>query len=634
MFTTVAKSIDSIFRCAAKILPVIASSTLLWFGIADVASAAQAGETKLIEEIEFVKSKDDSPPTDPNWQPVTLPLFKASPPFENMNDQETLWFRVALSELLTSEEELQSLYIWRHNMRLSVYLEDVYLGGTIHRDSGSEGIGWNHPILVDLPLNVPPSQFVYIKIEGGPGGTVLSPLMSGSRPELVEQFEARYLLQIRSAYWSFFLCLLLVMLSIWLWAQRRREILYLHFAAMSGLSALTMTFFFLDFVPVNLHVWLYVQHTATDWIAYFMICYVALALDRNWQRTKTLVLSLCFFTTTIYVLLPAYYFQPVAYMFDAAFSLILFFTGFRIIFDTFKQPNGTNIWFSVAFCGFFIINLHDFSAAFLSTPEEHIAASNWLHLNSPLMALAFFAHLVHRFISALEISEQLNRVLEQRVEQTRRALEESYAENREMELKSSVEAERQKIYRELHDDLGSKQVSIVHSAEGSRQSDLARGALESLRESIYKARHNQQTLSELLSAIELETRIRLEGAGVRFNSQLFEVSDDVVIPSAAYNLTRILREGVSNLLQHSNATEAELNINRDIQRLNFSLVDNGNGGVENFYANSGLSNMKFRAEKIGADLNWATANPGCRLVLQIDVRSIIPTPSNSPEPLS
>ncbi len=541
-----------------------------------------------------------------------------------MDDQETMWFRIPLADLQAKTSNLQSLYIWRHNMRLSVFLDELKLGGTI-KPGDWPSIGWNHPVLVDLPVTGDNHQFVYIRLEGGPGGSVLSPLASGSRPQLQQAYDQRYLLQIQTAIWSFFLCLLLTGLSLWLWSQRQKETLYLSFAAMSLLSALTLTFFFLDTVPYNLHLWLYIQHTSTDWISFFMLAYTAHALNQEWRLIRKVILVACVSITIVYALLPAYHLQPVAYLVHFLLSLVMFGVGYTILHLTLKSPNGTRAWFSLAFVGFLIINLHDLSGAFLSSPDEHILISNWIHLTPPLMAVAFFAHLVHRFVNALEISEQLNRDLEDRVAQSRQALEVSYAENREMELQHSVDAERQKIYRELHDDLGSKLVSIVHSAEGSKQSDLARGALESLRESIYKARHNQQSLTECINTINEEAKLRITGAGIDFRSEISNLPDADISPEIAYNLTRILREGVSNLLQHSDAERSRLRVEFQQPNLIISLIDQGTGRVKDFFASGGLGNIRFRADRIGADVTWVPGEPGCQLVITLNQELVHPT---------
>lgn len=578
--------------------------------------------TLLTKEIEFVASDSANPPAkDAAWQPIQLPLFRSSPPFEDMDDQESLWFRVPLEKLLTNSPELQSLYIWRHNMRLAVYLDDVRLGGTLKTHSnGWASMGWNHPVLVDLPFVKSldnKETTVYLKVEGGPGGIILSPLLSGSRDTLQAAFDKRYLTQVDAARWSFFLCLLLTVLSIWLWAQRRTETMFLRYAAMTGLTAVTTSFFFLDYIPFNLHLWLFVQHAASDWITFFMISYFAMALEQPWRAVRRIVLAVASSATLAYALVPAAILQPLAYSIHALLSLVVFGLGLRIFYITWRSPNGTRMWFSIATLGFFVINGHDFAAVFLSTPEEYIRASNWLQFSAPLMALAFFAHLVHRFVAALEVSENLNRDLEKRVEASRQALELSFAKNREMELAHTADAERQRIYRELHDDLGSKLVSIVHSAEGSRQGELARSALESLRESIYRARHRQQTLSECLTAVVNEARLRLTGGGLELEAEIPELNGCNIPPDFAYNLTRIVREGISNILQHARASRAYLNVERDPKELRIILGDDGIADTSGFFASGGLDNIRFRAERIGANVAWVPGNPGCELILSL-----------------
>lgn len=601
--------------CAFIILGLVACIS------AQLASAWDFGTgTKITTNVEYSSSTELTPPQDSDWQTTTLPMFRASPHFEDMADQETLWFRVPFSELTTESSSRQSLYIWRHNMRLAVYLDQVHLGGTAKQTAdGWQGIGWNHPVLVDLPIAQSTGEFdyVYLRVDGGPGGIILSPLVSGDSAKLKDAFDSRHLLQIEMATWSFFLCVLLTALSLWLWAQRRKDGLYLHFAAMSFLSAVALTFFFYDEIPGNLHIWLIAQHGATDWVSFFMLAYTARALEQQWKQVQKGALAICVMATIAYLVLPAYYLQPVAYLIHASLSLIMFVVGLRVFYLTWQQPQGTRIWFSIAFIGFFTVNVHDFNAVFLSTPEQYIEASNWLHLTSPFMAIAFFAHLVHRFVNALDISEQLNRDLESRVKQTQMALEASYAENREMELQHTADAERQKIYRELHDDLGSKLVSIVHSAEGSKQSELARGALESLRESIYKARHGQQSIEQCISSIVAEAELRLEGAGIQFTNDCDTLPDTNIGPEVAYNLTRIMREAVSNLLQHSGADAATLYVELEGDELIISLVDQGIGRVKEFFASGGLNNIRFRAERIGADVDWVPGEPGCRFLLRL-----------------
>lgn len=95
--------------------------------------------------------------------------------------------------------------------------------------------------------------------------------------------------------------------------------------------------------------------------------------------------------------------------------------------------------------------------------------------------------LIIRFINTLAEAEALNRDLANKVEATRLDIEMNFNRKREIALQQAAEMERSRIYRELHDDLGSKLLSIAHGGRDSRLGDLAAATLQSLRESVSRA---------------------------------------------------------------------------------------------------------------------------------------------------
>ena len=56
-----------------------------------------------------------------------------------------------------------------------------------------------------------------------------------------------------------------------------------------------------------------------------------------------------------------------------------------------------------------------------------------------------------------------------------------------------AEAERRRIMRDLHDDVGGRILSVLHNASDERQASLARNALQSLREALQAL--DQESLS-------------------------------------------------------------------------------------------------------------------------------------------
>ena len=69
-----------------------------------------------------------------------------------------------------------------------------------------------------------------------------------------------------------------------------------------------------------------------------------------------------------------------------------------------------------------------------------------------------------------------------RVEQKHAQLQASYARMGELEKEHAVTEERERIYRDLHDDVGAKLLSLVYRAQRPEDADLARSALRDLRE--------------------------------------------------------------------------------------------------------------------------------------------------------
>jgi len=609
-------------------------------------------EVKVLNLISYIQLEQDHPPvssiasTDKNynWQTADLPFSKPPIGQSKLEDYTTFWFRIPLADLratAATEDQILSIYIWRHNLRLAIYYDNQRLGGTIkNRADGKPDSGWNHPVMIDIPplpdsgsdpagdnlagnhvsqvpLEVERGKFLYIQLESGPSGAILSPLVIGARSEILPLFEERYFLQIEITRWIFALCSLLSVLSIWLWTQRNQDTLYLRFCGMSVCSAVTSSYFFLDYMPIDVHLWIGIQHAASDWGFYFLISYLLLALNLSLNLFSRMILGTTVLATIVYLVAPEQNLQPIANLIHVLETFIAFGFFLYVFWLTLKAPDATKLWFSFALFGSLIIFSHDIYYVFLSNLDEHVGASNWLQLNPAFIALAFFAHLIHRFVSALDESEALNRTLERRVEDTRLELQKSFDKNRKLDLQRSADDERQKIYRDLHDDLGSKLVSIVHASGSAKESKLARGALESLRESIYRANYPEQSLDGFMTQVSEEAELRITSAGMGFTCWIEPIPDLPLASREGYHLSRILREVISNIIHHSRASDVRFRTNLNAGHLNMEVCDNGIGGVDPGCKSGGLTNIRFRADQMKAQVNWTNNEPGCCFRLSV-----------------
>lgn len=77
-----------------------------------------------------------------------------------------------------------------------------------------------------------------------------------------------------------------------------------------------------------------------------------------------------------------------------------------------------------------------------------------------------------------------------------------------------------------------------------------------------------------------------------------------------------LREGVTNVVRHANATRCEIRVCVTDSHCAMEIVDNGCGGAEQ--EGSGLRGMRERAEALGGSVKREVLD-GCRLAVSLPI---------------
>jgi len=184
-------------------------------------------------------------------------------------------------------------------------------------------------------------------------------------------------------------------------------------------------------------------------------------------------------------------------------------------------------------------------------------------------------------------------------------------------------AERERIYRDLHDDVGAKLLGLAISAQRAnqpREADLARSALQDLRDVVSRPPHRSARLDELLADWRAETAQRLQAASIALDWAIpVEIEPAPLNANAALNLGRILREAISNVLKHAQATRVEIRLDRQHDELVLSIRDDG-VGMPQTSGNRGMSSMKSRASALGGNVCWETVEQGgCRVRVRLSL---------------
>jgi two-component system sensor histidine kinase UhpB len=260
--------------------------------------------------------------------------------------------------------------------------------------------------------------------------------------------------------------------------------------------------------------------------------------------------------------------------------------------------------------------------AALAAPAS-IPGLGWSGITVPLALTLLGLHAVHASTRGRDEAEAQLLALEQGQQEHLTAMERSFADMAEQKLEQVTERERKRIAADLHDDLGAKLLTIVHTSESDRISTLAREALEEMRLSVRGLTGKPVHLIDALGDWRAEVVSRLGQANIlaEWKSPAEEVTH--TLPARAYvQTTRILRESVSNIIKHSGATHCTVSC--AVQNGDFQVViqDNGQGiSTEvdgRLDKGHGMASMKSRAKQMHGQC-LVESGPGWGTVIRLTI---------------
>ena len=199
--------------------------------------------------------------------------------------------------------------------------------------------------------------------------------------------------------------------------------------------------------------------------------------------------------------------------------------------------------------------------------------------------------------------------------------ERTLAHMAELRVEQVTAQERKRIAADLHDDLGAKLLTIVHTSESDHISTLAREALEEMRLSVRGLSGKPMRLADALADWRAETVARLSQANIEIDWRSpTEETEQRLAARSFVQTTRILREAVSNIIKHSGASQCKVRCG--IREKEFGLVvqDNGNGiSMEldgNLDRGHGMASMKNRAKQMQGQC-LVESGPGYGTVIRL-----------------
>jgi signal transduction histidine kinase len=228
-----------------------------------------------------------------------------------------------------------------------------------------------------------------------------------------------------------------------------------------------------------------------------------------------------------------------------------------------------------------------------------------LPLVIPLVLLALAVRVLQVLFQALRQAVVAREDAERQVADARAELERDFATRADLRIEQVTAKERKRIAADLHDDLGAKLLTIVHTSDNDRIAGLAREALEEMRLSVRGITGKPVNLGDAIGDWRSEAMSRLSQGGVELNWRSPEelAFTDRTIGARGYvQTTRILREAISNLLKHSGASHCEITLKVDVNDFELTIVDNGKGIPMELDGKldrgHGMASMKSRAKQM------------------------------------
>jgi signal transduction histidine kinase len=244
-----------------------------------------------------------------------------------------------------------------------------------------------------------------------------------------------------------------------------------------------------------------------------------------------------------------------------------------------------------------------------------------IHFMLPLLFCVVGFRLVQTFAKALRAAEGAKAELEQRVHEVTAEMEHNFALLADQRGEQIAEKERKRIAADLHDDLGAKLLTIVHTSDNERISTLAREALEEMRLSVRGITGKPVRLSDALADWRAEVVQRLGQAGIEVDWDSLPDTGERTLAARAYvQTTRIVREAVSNMIKHSGASHCNVHCGVDIGDFQLVLQDSGRGiPLEldgKLDRGHGMSTMKQRAKQLHGQC-LVESGPGYGTVIRL-----------------
>ena len=211
------------------------------------------------------------------------------------------------------------------------------------------------------------------------------------------------------------------------------------------------------------------------------------------------------------------------------------------------------------------------------------------------------------------------------------------------QVAAAVRKERQRIARELHDQVGSQLVNAMMLFDA--QEDKTHPVVQTLEQCMLDLRllvdvmsDQKGNLAEKLGTLRHRLQPVLDKRGIQLYWVMnAEPAEQLPTGMRARELCRLVQEAISNVLQHSKASQLMVELRPFVEGRDgdwlLRVVDNGVGlqqSARDGYVGRGLAHMKRRAAKAGGTLSIVSdETSGTQIIVVVSSTDFVPTVSTA-----
>ena len=555
------------------------------------------------------------------WREVMLP-FQWS---RKGDDRPGLaWFRVEL-EVSDTPHADPAIYLSRLSVGGIFFINGTRIASMRGTDETTQ-MRWRRPHLVDIPPAVLRTgrNVLLARVVTRDAETFFPEVKFGDAIALRPEFDRRYLAEYTGAQFSVAASAAVAAFMLGIWWFRRSELLYLLFGLTCTFWALRTQTYLIESVP---WVWWWPWRAIYSvWIgcfalsvAAFFLCYI----DRLVLRWRLALIAYAMAGPLLLLVSNGALQSIVEHYWIGGLFVLEFYVLWSFYVWLRQHPRMEG--FALASAAFitFVLAANDFAVRSGWLPYSYSYA---IHFGAPIVMLAMGALLAARFVRVLRQVEGANAELTRKVREREHELSHRYDQLREAERIEARSAERQRIMQDMHDGLGSQLLTSLAAVERGAldpkgMAQVLRDAMDEMRLAIDTLAPDGGGLLEALGNLRfrLEPRFRAAGIALRFIQRGLPERIDVAAEDAL-QILRVLQESLGNTIKHAGARQVnvEIALEENPRRFVLAVSDDGAGfdtAVDPPRPGRGLSGMRRRAARIGAELEIASGASGTRITL-------------------